>query len=181
MTLGLWLQSKHHNQLWYIGTQAPVLDDRLCEIQPPNEIQRTPRSLQTTLKFWKGQFISLHVCALHSVYLYYLYILPIAHELRAWLLHYSPVVLHGILPDQYYNHHVLLVEGVYLLLKGAVSEEDLHQSSQLLKHYCFLFAPLYGIYMYMLAYFSIRYVPTMYSSNVINIHTHAPLCVYTLL
>ena len=47
MTLGLWLQSKHHNQLWYIGTQAPVLDDLLCEIQPPNEIQRTPRSLQT--------------------------------------------------------------------------------------------------------------------------------------
>ena len=36
-----------------------------------------------------------------------------AHELRAWLLHYSPVVLRGILLEEYYQHHLLLVEGVY--------------------------------------------------------------------
>lgn len=73
-----------------------------------------------------------------------LYISIIAHELRAWLLHYSPVVLHGVLPESYYNHHILLVEGVYLLLKDIESEEDIDQSSRLLRHYCFLFAPLYG-------------------------------------
>ena len=68
----------------------------------------------------------------------------IAHELRAWLLHYSPIVLHGILFSDYYQHHLLLIEGVYLLLKQVVSQEDIEQSSRLLKHYCFMFTFLYG-------------------------------------
>ena len=67
-----------------------------------------------------------------------------AHELRAWLLHYSPAVLHGILPSDYYQHHLLLVEAVFLLLQDEVEEKDVKQSLQLLKHYCFMFAPLYG-------------------------------------
>ena len=50
-----------------------------------------------------------------------------AHELRTWLLHYSPVVLHGILMEDYYQHHLLLV-GVYLLLKDVV-KENIEQSS----------------------------------------------------
>ena len=69
-----------------------------------------------------------------------------AHELRAWLIHYSPVCLHGILPDEYYQHHLLLVEGVYLLLKDLVSAEDILQSTRLLRHYCFMFDVLYGMY-----------------------------------
>lgn len=68
----------------------------------------------------------------------------VAHELRAWLLHYSSVVLHGILPQEYYQHHLLLVEGVYLLLKEEVTDGDIEQSSRLLKHYCFMFPFLYG-------------------------------------
>ena len=54
LLLRLWLQSCHHKELWYIGNQLSVLDDRLCRIKPPNEIQRTPRSMAVTLKFWKG-------------------------------------------------------------------------------------------------------------------------------
>ena len=50
-----------------------------------------------------------------------------AHELRAWLLHYSPVILHGILPVEYYQHHLLLVEGIFLLLKEVVTSEDIKQ------------------------------------------------------
>lgn len=68
----------------------------------------------------------------------------VAHELRAWLLHYSPVILNGILLSDYYQHHLLLVEGVYLLLKQVVSPEDIQQSFRLLKHYCFMFSVLYG-------------------------------------
>ena len=49
----------------------------------------------------------------------------LAHELQTWLLHYSPVVLHGVLPDIYYQHHLLLVEGTYLLLKDSISDHDL--------------------------------------------------------
>jgi len=69
----------------------------------------------------------------------------IAHELRAWLLHYSPAVLYGILPEDYYQHHLLLVEATYLLLQQCISEMDIQQSFKLLKHYCFLFGALYGM------------------------------------
>jgi hypothetical protein len=67
-----------------------------------------------------------------------------AHELRAWLLHYSPVVLVDHLDGDYYQHHLLLVEAVYLLLKDTISDADLTQSEYLLRHYCLLLGPLYG-------------------------------------
>lgn len=73
----------------------------------------------------------------------------IAHELRAWLLHYSAAVLYGILHDIYYQHHLLLVEGIYLLLKERVTTDDVKSSSLLLKHYCFLFEKLYGMFLLM--------------------------------
>ena len=54
LLLKLWLQSTYHKKAWYIGRKAFNLDMRLCGIRPPNEIQRTPRSISTTLKYWKG-------------------------------------------------------------------------------------------------------------------------------
>ncbi len=88
-----------------------------------------------------------------------------AHELRAWLLHYSPVVLREILTDVYYQHHLLLVEGVFILLKDVVSGSDVTQSSHVLQHYCYLFSSLYGklitlltlYYIAVIAYIIIRY------------------------
>ena len=84
-----------------------------------------------------------------------LYIIFSAHELKAWLLHYSPVVLQGFLHEDFYQHHLLLVEGVYLLLKDLVEEADITQSAKLLNHYCYLFPVLYGAYY--LDYLSIVY------------------------
>ena len=55
-----------------------------------------------------------------------------AHELRAWLLHYSPVVLYGILPDDYYQHHLLLVESIYLLLQEAIPDKEIDHVVKLL-------------------------------------------------
>lgn len=60
----------------------------------------------------------------------------LAHELRAWLLHYSPFVMYNILPDIYYQH-LLLVEAIYFLLQDSISNEDLQQASHLHCHYCF--------------------------------------------
>lgn len=57
LLLRLWFQSCHHQELWYIGDQVATVDDRLCSINPPNEIQRTPRSIAMTVKFWKGIYI----------------------------------------------------------------------------------------------------------------------------
>ena len=53
--LNLWFNSKNHSELWYIGCAVKEVDQRLCSIQPPNEIKRTPRSIQHSLKYWKGQ------------------------------------------------------------------------------------------------------------------------------
>ena len=75
------------------------------------------------------------------VYIYIYIVIFIAHELCAWFIHYSPAVLHNILPNDYYQHYLL--EGIYLLLKSEVTETDLHQSLKLLQHYCFLFASFF--------------------------------------
>ena len=61
LLLRLWIPSSNHQELWYIGNQISILDDRLCTIKPPNEIQRTPRSIELTLKFWKGNETKLLV------------------------------------------------------------------------------------------------------------------------
>lgn len=54
MLLRLWFTLCHHQELWYIGDQVADVDDRLCSIKSPNEIQRTPRSFLAFVKFWKG-------------------------------------------------------------------------------------------------------------------------------
>ena len=56
LLLRLWTQARHRYELWYIGEQTATIDDRLCSIKPPNEIQRTPRSIELTVKFWKGSY-----------------------------------------------------------------------------------------------------------------------------
>ena len=75
-----------------------------------------------------------------------------AHELRAWLLHYSPAVLYEILPKDFYQHHLLLVEATYLLLQDSIKADDIQQSLRILQHYCFMFAPLYGMLNHILLY-----------------------------
>ena len=54
LLLKLWIQSQYHHELWYVGEKIATIDNRLCGITPPTEIQRTPRSIQSTMKFWKG-------------------------------------------------------------------------------------------------------------------------------
>ena len=56
----------------------------------------------------------------------------------------TPLRFHGILHEDYYQHHLLLVEAVFLLLQDEVGERDTEQSLRLLKHYCFMLTPLYG-------------------------------------
>lgn len=54
LLLRLWMQSTYRQEMWYIGNQISIVDSRLCNIKPPDEIQRTPRSIELTVKFWKG-------------------------------------------------------------------------------------------------------------------------------
>ena len=54
MLLRLWLNSTYHSELWYIDTAVKVVDSRLGCILPHSKIQRTPRSIEKTMKYWKG-------------------------------------------------------------------------------------------------------------------------------
>ena len=53
--LQLWFNKKHHKQMWYLGNATKDIDALLCSICPPYEIRRTPRSIESTLKYWKGR------------------------------------------------------------------------------------------------------------------------------
>ena len=52
--LQLWFTKTHHSEIWYLGNVVKDIDILLCSIYPPNEIKRTPRSIDTTMKYWKG-------------------------------------------------------------------------------------------------------------------------------
>ena len=77
--------------------------------------------------------------AYFELYLVFLFSLP--HELGALLLHYSVAVLYNILPDDYYQHHLLLIDGIYLHVKDKVYPGDVRQSERLWR--CLLFGPFH--------------------------------------
>lgn len=56
--LTLWFSSKHSGQQWSCLSDVERVDKRLLQIQPPNIITRTPRSIESHLRFWKGNLIS---------------------------------------------------------------------------------------------------------------------------
>jgi len=58
----LWTDSKYSNQSWYIRDLLEVIDGDLLRTRPPTVINRTPRSIEEHLSYWK------------------------ASELRAWIL-----------------------------------------------------------------------------------------------
>lgn len=120
MLTNLWLDKQHHEQPWYIGKWAREVEKRYVNIRPPSCISRLPRSLVGNLCHLK------------------------ASELRSFLLFYSLPCLYGLLPDNYFQHYLLLVEAIYILLQDSISMIDLSKASKLLKHFCIRIEELYG-------------------------------------
>ena len=117
----LWFDSQHHREGYSLSKSLKAVNDRFMEIKPPNFISRPPTSLYK-LKFWK------------------------ASEFRSWLFYYSAPVLFGFLPSIYYQHHLLLIEAIYILNSESISPADIDRCDRIFEHYCFLFATLYGIH-----------------------------------
>ena len=67
-----------------------------------------------------------------------------ASEYKSFLLYYGLPCLLGILPDEYYQYFLLLVQAVFSLLKESITERDLKQASALLKHFCLNMSVFYG-------------------------------------
>ena len=119
MLLNLWFDKAYRNESFYAGNLIKTVDERLTAISPPHYITRTPRSL-SQLSHFK------------------------ASELKAFLLFYGVACMWQILPDEYFQHFLLLVEGTYILLQDSISYTDLEKAANLMKHFCINVAALYG-------------------------------------
>lgn len=120
MLLTLWTDNSYSAQPWYLGPDnIKKLEERYLAIKPPNVITRTPRSLLKNLAHFK------------------------ASELRAFLLYYSLPCLWGLLEEDYFQHLLLLVNGIYLLLQDSISPSDIESSSLMLLHFCTRMEALY--------------------------------------
>ena len=120
MLLTLWSDKSYKGEPWSICSRMKEIDERYLKIAPPSCITRLPRSLIANFGHLK------------------------ASELRTFLLFYSIPCLYGILPEQYFQHYILLVEAIYLLLQDSILPGDIAKASALLKHFCLRVKELYA-------------------------------------
>ncbi|KAL1447832.1 hypothetical protein MTO96_044210 [Rhipicephalus appendiculatus] len=116
-----WLDSTNSQEPFYIGRPTTVakIDERLMGIKPPHCFTRFPRSLKERCH-WK------------------------ASEWRSWLLFYAVPCCLGILPHRYINHFMLLVEGIFMLLREELTESQLLHAGRLLQDFVSRTLTLYG-------------------------------------
>lgn len=120
MLMGLWFEKAHAAECWSISRRVEEIDRRLLNICPPNCISRTPRSISTNYAHWK------------------------ASEFRSFLFFYGVPCLWNILPDEYFQHFLLLVEAIWLLDQGSISPHCLQRAGNMLRHFCLRVEALYG-------------------------------------
>ena len=102
MLLTLWTDKSYSLNPWYLGSSnMKKLEERYLGIKPPNVITRTPRSVLKNLSHFK------------------------ASELRSFLLFYSVPCLWGLLEEEYFQHLLLLVNAIFLLLQDSISPNDI--------------------------------------------------------
>ena len=121
MLLTLWSDKSYKGEPWSVCSRMKEIEERYLKIGPPSCITRLPRSLIANFGHLK------------------------ASELRTFLLFYSIPCLYGILPEQYFQHYILLVEAIYLLLQDSISPNDIIKASALLKHFCIRIKELYAV------------------------------------
>ena len=117
----MWFNSKHHKSSFYMGTKVKAIDRLLLKIKPPSHFRRSPRPIQSTLKFWK------------------------ANEYRAWLLFYSLPVVQKFLPSEYVHHWSLLVFSVHVLLQSEIDLHMLPVAEEALRTFYCRIPDLYGL------------------------------------
>lgn len=120
LLLKIWIKDKNKQAAFSLFGKINAINHRIKTLKPPKFVQRRPRSL-SDLKHWK------------------------ASELKNWLFYYSVPVLEGILPEPFFSHYLLLVEGISILCSGSISEEDLNKASRYLTEFVKHFEGLYGI------------------------------------
>ena len=109
--MSYWFDSKYSKRSFSLTRKLKLVDKKLLSVKPPHEFRRSPRSIASSLKFWK------------------------ASEYRAWLLFYSLPIAGPYLPAEYAHHYSLLVYAMHILLGSAISPDQLDTVDKLLQ--CF--------------------------------------------
>ena len=120
MLMTLWFDKSHAAESWNISKRVEEVERRLLNITPPNCISRAPRSITKDYAHWK------------------------ASEFRSFLFFYGIPCLRNILPDENFQHFLLLVEAIWLLDQNSISPHCLQKAGKLLRHFCLRIEALYG-------------------------------------
>lgn len=106
-------------EFYFTAGIRKLISNRLVQIKPPNIVTRLPRSLKY-LKQWKGS------------------------EFYWWLLFYAlPCLDKTFRNSTYFEHFMLLVRAIHLLLDDEISDEDIEYSKTLLNMFCASYGELY--------------------------------------
>lgn len=91
-------------------------------------------------------------------------------ELRNWLLFYSVLVLHGLLPGRYLSHWAQLVTAIYLYSTERITVEDHRLCTSLLHTFHKDFSDLYGEiwHAFQVMFYLLCCLDDMYVSNVLQ-------------
>ncbi|KAJ1518919.1 hypothetical protein ONE63_011471 [Megalurothrips usitatus] len=104
---------------WYIGDKVAEMDKFMSAISVPDFVKRLPRGI-SQFKHWKGS------------------------EFRNFLLFYSCPVFKDRLPDDYFQHWLLLVQAMYILLQERISHTELKSAELMLRSFVRDYKKLYG-------------------------------------
>ena len=111
----------------------------------PSRASRGPSRRNSTGKVSPPSTSSLPCVSPPQIYvIIFIFFVPLAIELRNWLLFFAPVVLEGFLPSLYFQNLILLVEVLHLLLSRKISVKALDAAEHNLKIFLKSFEDLYG-------------------------------------
>ena len=120
LLLRLWFSKDFSKRKFSMTKHVKEVDSRLLNIKPSSAISRLPRSIETSLKYWK------------------------ASEYRSFLLYYGAVVLRGILDDIMLEHYLKFVEAMHILLKNGSMDRDITNAENMLCCFVKDFSSLYS-------------------------------------
>jgi hypothetical protein len=102
--ISLWFDSKYSAKPWYLGSFiSSQINQKLSNIIPPSNVSRLPGNL-ISRSTWKTS------------------------EWRNLLLYYGMFIFKGFLPEEFYNHFLLLTTSIYLLNKKKITLEEFYRA-----------------------------------------------------
>lgn len=114
--LCLWIEKKGD---WNISRNLESMNTDIKNIEPPRSFSRMPRSL-SLYQIFKG------------------------HEFLNWILFYSVPILRKYLQEKYFEHWLLFVRALFILLQSRITKRDLKEATILMRLFVRDIDTLYG-------------------------------------